>query len=116
MLEVLEWVCPAFKQEIRSVYENFVCEQNIQRKNLEESKEYHGELDPLGLAALDSMSNIAFSEPSEEPETALETRMEWLQTRCDEIEELTQNLMLENREALLSELFKHMKEMKTIQK
>jgi hypothetical protein len=29
VLEVLEWVCPAFKQEIRSVYENFVCEQNV---------------------------------------------------------------------------------------
>lgn len=42
--------------------------------------------------------------------------MEFLQKRCDEIEELTQNLMLPNRETLLAELFRHMKEMKALQK
>ncbi len=28
VLAVLEWVCPAFKEEVRSAYENYVVEQN----------------------------------------------------------------------------------------
>ena len=66
VIDVLEWLCPAFKKEVQAVYENYVVEQNAHRQAVKFAEDYHS-----GMTIEDVMRHEGREvqeEPSEDEE------------------------------------------------
>jgi len=65
-MDVLCWVCPAFCNEVKSVYENFVVEQNAVREAQASNPE--SALTKRNVRFMDETMTVDYSKDSEDTE------------------------------------------------